>query len=400
MDNFDFNDLGNSISHLVDDAINSQNFKELNKTINTTINQALDGVNRTMENINSYSSRFHQNGHPYQPNSKNGPLRTQPLQMQTPSRVYTKSPKGQISGSIKAFLGFSMAGIGGISALVLIILALFGILNLGTTIALVMVFLLFAGGMVLGISGTKVLSRIKRFRQYCNVIGSKGYVKLDDLEKSTGRAKKFLIQDLEDMINHRMFRQAHMDHQQSCLMLNDEVYQQYLQTLESQEAKKKEEQAMADAGITPEFMTVIKESEDYISKIHQANDELPGEVISQKLARLELVITRILAEVKRQPKKAGELQRFMNYYLPTTWKLINAYLEFERQPVRTENVITTQKEIEGTLDTINNAFETLLNDLFQTQAWDISSDISVLQTMLAQEGLTKSDLNNKAENIN
>lgn len=398
MDNFDFNDLGNNISHLVDDAINSQNFKELNKTINKTINQALDGVNKTVANLNNYSNRF--SGHPYQPSPRSGPLRTQPLQKQSPSRIYAKSPKGQISGSIKAFLGFSMAGIGGISALVLIILALFGILNMGTTIALVMVFLLFAGGLVLGVSGTKVLSRLKRFRQYCSVIGGKSYVELNDLEKGTGRSTKFLIQDLQDMIDRRMFHQAHLDHQQSCLMLNDAVYQQYLQSLESQKAKKEEEQAMANAGITPEFMAVIKESEDYITKIHQANDELPGEVISQKLARLEVVITRILAEVKKQPRKAAELQRFMNYYLPTTWKLINAYLEFERQPVRTENVITTQKEIEVTLDTINNAFETLLNDLFQTQAWDISSDISVLQTMLAQEGLTKSDINHKADNTN
>ena len=47
-----------------------------------------------------------------------------------------------------------------------------------------------------------------------------------------------------------------------------------------------------------------------------------------------------------------------------------------------------KKEIEETLDTLNSAFEKLLDDLFEEQAWDISSDISVLNTMLAQEGLT------------
>lgn len=394
MDNFDFNRLGNNISNLVDDAINSQNFKELNKTINSTINQALDGVNKTVNNLNrTYGGLGYQKkGHPYNPNPRNGPLRTQPLQKQAMS-IYNKYPKGHISGSIKAFLGFTMAGVGGISTLVFVILAIFGIFNPGIAISLSIVFLIFAGGLIMGFSGTKVLSRIKRFRQYCNVIGDKSYVELEDLEKRTGRNRRFLIQDLQDMINRRMFRQAHLDTKGSCLMLTDEVYQQYLQTMNSLETKQKEEQAMADAGITPEFMTVIRESEDYIAKIRQANDELPGEVISQKLERLELVITRILAEVKKQPKKAVDLQRFMNYYLPTTWKLINAYLEFERQPVQTENIISTRNEIESTLDTINAAFETLLNEMFQSQAWDISSDISVLQTMLAQEGLTKSDLN-------
>ena len=158
------------------------------------------------------------------------------------------------------------------------------------------------------------------------------------------------------------------------------------------ENRKKEEQALADAGFNSEFREVIKESESYIAKIHQANEELPGEVISGKLARLEVVITRILEEVKKQPKKASDLQKFMNYYLPTTWKLISAYLNFEKQPVQTDNIISTRTEIENTLDTINDAFEQLLDDLFQTQAWDISSDISVLQTMFAQEGLTKTNL--------
>ena len=78
----------------------------------------------------------------------------------------------------------------------------------------------------------------------------------------------------------------------------------------------------------------------------------------------------------------------MNYYMPTTWKLLDSYRSFEKEPIQSENIRKTKKEIEETLDTINNAFETLLNDLFQSTAWDISSDISVLETMLAQEGLT------------
>ena len=40
------------------------------------------------------------------------------------------------------------------------------------------------------------------------------------------------------------------------------------------------------------------------------------------------------------------------------------------------------------MDTINMAFESLLDSLFQDMAWDISSDISVMKTMMAQDGLT------------
>ena len=82
----------------------------------------------------------------------------------------------------------------------------------------------------------------------------------------------------------------------------------------------------------------------------------------------------------------------MQYYLPTTLKLLKAYREFDGQPVQGENIISSKKEIEKTLDTLNVAFEKLLDDLFQETAWDVSTDISVLHTMLAQEGLTEDGL--------
>ena len=81
----------------------------------------------------------------------------------------------------------------------------------------------------------------------------------------------------------------------------------------------------------------------------------------------------------------------MNYYLPTTVKLVTSYREFESQPVQGENILTAKKEILDILDTVNSAFASLLDSLFQNDAIDISADISVLKTMLAQEGLTQKD---------
>ena len=87
----------------------------------------------------------------------------------------------------------------------------------------------------------------------------------------------------------------------------------------------------------------------------------------------------------------------MDYYLPTTSKLLDAYRELDKQPVAGDNIRSTKTEIEQTVDTLNVAFEKLLDSLFVDRAWDISSDISVLNTMLAQEGLKEDDftLNNK-----
>ena len=80
-----------------------------------------------------------------------------------------------------------------------------------------------------------------------------------------------------------------------------------------------------------------------------------------------------LEEAKKRPKEAAALRKFMDYYMPTTWKLLDAYRSFENEPIQSDNILRTKKEIEDTLDTINAAFEKLLDDLFQTTAWDISS---------------------------
>ena len=101
---------------------------------------------------------------------------------------------------------------------------------------------------------------------------------------------------------------------------------------------------------------------------------------------------RIFQQVEKDPDVAGELHKFMNYYLPTTTKLVDAYQELYDQPAAGENMAGTKKEIEDTLDTINFAFEKLLDRFFQDTAWDISTDITVMKTMLAQEGLMDDSL--------
>lgn len=101
---------------------------------------------------------------------------------------------------------------------------------------------------------------------------------------------------------------------------------------------------------------------------------------------------KIFDRVEQNPASVGDIRKLMEYYLPTTIKLLQAYQDLDAQPVQGENIISSKKEIEKTLDTLNVAFEKLLDDLFQETAWDVSTDISVLHTMLAQEGLTEDGL--------
>ena len=101
---------------------------------------------------------------------------------------------------------------------------------------------------------------------------------------------------------------------------------------------------------------------------------------------------RIFLQVEKDPDSAPDLHKLMNYYLPTTEKLIQAYIELEQHPAGSENIDRTRREIEEAVDTVNVAFEKLFDDLFQDTAWDISSDISVMKNMMKQDGLMEDPL--------
>lgn len=92
-------------------------------------------------------------------------------------------------------------------------------------------------------------------------------------------------------------------------------------------------------------------------RIKAANDAIPGEVISAKISRMELLVDRIFDRVEQNPDSVNDMRRMMDYYLPTTMKLLEAYEELDAQPVQGENIISSKKEIEDTIDTLNIAFE-------------------------------------------
>ena len=136
---------------------------------------------------------------------------------------------------------------------------------------------------------------------------------------------------------------------------------------------------------------MLEEGQNYIRMIRLCNDEIPGEEMSEKLDKLELLVTRIFDRVEKEPELAADLHKMLNYYLPTTQKLLEAYRDLDRQNLELCNISGTKKEIEDTVDTINQAFEKFLDELFREKAWDIQTDISVLHTMLKQDGYLSGD---------
>lgn len=257
-------------------------------------------------------------------------------------------------------------------------------------------------------AGTKMLGGFKRFQSYIRALGEREYCRIEELADKIGKNSKFVAKDLERMIQKGWFRQGHLDEQKTCLMVSNQAYGQYQALMEQtrkqeqeererkeREQKRAEQEARDAAKLSPEVREVIEAGEEYIRRIHACNDAIPGEEISAKISRMEMLVDRIFDRVEEEPETVSDLHRMMNYYLPTTVKLLEAYEDLDAEPVQGENIRNSKREIEKTLDTLNTAFEKLLDSMYQDTAWDVSSDISVLRTMLAQEGLTEDGLKNK-----
>ena len=128
-----------------------------------------------------------------------------------------------------------------------------------------------------------------------------------------------------------------------------------------------------------------------LRQLRQANDAIPDPVMTAKISRLETLSARIFALAKQDPGKKAQLQKFMDYYLPTALKLLNTYAELSRQDVAGSNISDARQSIERSMDLLVTAFENQLDKLFASDALDVSTDIAALEGMLNLDGLTGGD---------
>lgn len=156
--------------------------------------------------------------------------------------------------------------------------------------------------------------------------------------------------------------------------------------------EKKEPEKKSATG-NPEVDKIIDEGHDMIQKLRAANDAIPDEALSADINRMERASADIFSYIAKHPGKAPQIRKFMNYYLPTTLKLLNSYEQLSKQSVKGENITSTMFNIAGMMHTVADAFEKQLDSLFSDEAMDISADITVFETMLKQEGFVEEKKN-------
>ncbi len=153
------------------------------------------------------------------------------------------------------------------------------------------------------------------------------------------------------------------------------------------EPEVKAEPAKEESTGNPEVDALLKERDRALSEMHRLNEAIQDETISGQIDRLESTTQKIIALVVETPEKLPQIRRFLNYYLPTTLKLLNAYDRADDAGISGTNVDGTKGKIEDIMTNIVDAFDKQLDALFGDEALDISTDITVMEQMLAREGI-------------
>ena len=238
-----------------------------------------------------------------------------------------------------------------------------------------------AGGGAMVYSGVSMDRQLGRFAKYLSVMGDREAVPVEELARTLGYSEARVEKDLQKMIDKGYFGgRAYLNVELGYLFRSGQAGAAWSQ-------KQKE----AQTARTPPPKEAEEGCSGILRNIRRANDAIADPVLSAKIDRLEEITARIFRAVEEDPGKRDQIDTFLNYYLPTTQKLLDSYAQFESAGVEGENLRQAKARIESTMDAIVKGFEHQLDELYKADAMDVDSDIRVMEHMLRRDTATTED---------
>ena len=226
-----------------------------------------------------------------------------------------------------------------------------------------------AGG-AFTVSGLSMNRSLKRYSKYLAVMGDREAMSVSELARTLGYSERKVEKDLQKMIDKGYFGGK--------AYLNVELGYLFRSSAADAQWKREQEQKAAPKEAEEGYSGILR-------AIRRANDRIADPALSTKIDRLEEITAKIFREVEAHPEKQSRISTFLNYYLPTTQKLLDSYAQFESAGVEGENLRQAKSRIEATMDSIVRGFEHQLDALYHADAMDVDSDIRVMETMLRRD---------------
>jgi len=234
------------------------------------------------------------------------------------------------------------------------------------------------GGLIAFFSRNVVARRLSRYKNYYAFTTGHDIVPIHDIARAAGVSKKAVARDLQAMINNGYYGPgAYIDNELNSLVLSTDAAKAARNVMRGRH----DTPAQPDTKPDNQYMALIVE-------LREINATIVDIAISDKVDRIGELTGKIFRIVDENPEKLPQIRRFMNYYLPTTFKLLRSYSTLEKQGIKGENIMAAKENIGRILNTLTTGFEQQLDQLFQSDAINIAADITVLENLMQQDGLT------------
>ena len=230
----------------------------------------------------------------------------------------------------------------------------------------------------------------ERYWSYAYILRYRKMEFIDDLAEMTQNPRQLVIEDLKKAVKEKLIPEGHFAYNDNIFMVSDSLYEDYLRrpsVYDKYYAGRFKDRKETHDSHNSEIADVIRRGNEYVDSIRVSNALIKEEKMSRKLDRLEHNVVAIFHEVQVNPKQAKKLNLFMSYYLPTTEKLLQAYIDIDSKQYTGDNAKKTRGEILHAIDVINVAYENLLQKFYDEQAFEISVEVSALESVMKQKGL-------------
>lgn len=228
-----------------------------------------------------------------------------------------------------------------------------------------------------------------RYTKYCEILDIKSIEIIEELALYSNQQTTVVTSDLQKAINLKLIPQGHFTNDNLVFMVTDKIYDVYLSKPEAYDRYfQKLTEARRRASTRTERETeILKTGERYICKLNGFMPLIKDKTILKKIEKIKNIVSMIFYEIDINPEKSQLLGMFLNYYLPTTEKMIDTYVSVIEKKIEVKDLKITKKEIEEALNIIIVAFEEILGKLYNELEMDIESEVEAMETVMKQEGL-------------
>lgn len=357
-----------SLENSLNKAISDMDFSDISEKLKNSLDNFID---RTMAFVN------------YRPNNK--PV----LQTKNPQVCAQNLPEKSKAGLLKA---------GGIFSFIVTFASGLSVFDGGPDMFTDLIMAIAFG--IMGVFSWKKFKEIdmisKDYTRFLKELGHNTVIPIRDLASSIQKSEEDTIKELMYMMNKGYFKQARIVENDSLFLLDIPTFKLYkdqksqMPNLSYEEKKQIENDAHKNVNIE-KAENIIQIASKEINSINLNISRIKSRSFLEKVIEIKKNIENIVNIIKRYPDKAYALDKFMDYYLPTTVKLIDAYAEYEIIESKDPKIKNSLFEIESSIETINQAFGKIQLELMEDRTMDIKTDIDTMKILLNQEGYLEKD---------